>query len=395
MSLSKPKITDVKVCSCTDDVCGFYIYFDSPPVGVGIELSAYVAGCGDWHFLAISDPEVLADNVWRVFAETSLGDTHVKIMFRTTDEFKPIEQRQSDPWSFKCLAESAPPAPAIDHVDVYFCDGSKCQLHVYFDSPPEGVAVLLYFNDVFIATSPVASGDLYRVAAECTEGETFTVQLCFQSQDARTWSKRVGCDGALGKCSEEVRNIAPNIRDIDVYFCDGNECHFHVYFDPPPDGAEVEVYMDDIKIPAEIEISAGFPRAVLQHMQGESVTVQLAFVTGVFRTYGAKVLCSCVLFGGLATDLDGVASSNVGAVGWHRWLESYNPGSPYYVNRNWHPVLPWPIKEDGASLSLDTAMVRELFKHEEMSEDEARLRFAKMGYRPDDVDYLIILSSPP
>lgn len=399
--MRKPVITDIVVYGCARTICNFYIYFEPPPDGA--EISAYTRPSDSltWSSVTISDPEDMGDT-WRVSAECNedADEIEAKIMFKTTDPHAPFERGISDPVSFMCSSYGKPTTPVIDRMDVYYCSAGLCYFHVYFKSLPyetlpAGIDAQLYLNDVCVPSKLEASDPpMYRLCGQCTEGGTFAVQLCFQSVDGELWSKRFLCECGLGGgIIGEAKRIAPNIRNIDVYFCDENECYFHVYFDPPPDGAEVEVYMNGTLIPTTIEISSGIPRAPLQYMKGESVSVRLAFITGPFRTRGPKVICECALFAGMDTEVAKVFSSNVKAAGWHRWLESHNPKSPYYVDRQWNPRLD-PRLVYPEDMELDSAQVCRLLSTYEMSEEEARDRLCRMGYTPEDVEYLMILNSP-
>ncbi|MBW1860324.1 MAG: hypothetical protein JRI70_09710, partial [Deltaproteobacteria bacterium] len=67
--------------------------------------------------------------------------------------------------------------------------------------------------------------------------------------------------------------------------------------------------------------------------------------------------------------------SNIKAAGFLKWAGLYGTG-------------------DTRAKDLDEVAVGTLLRDEQMSETEARSRFAKMGYSQDDVDYLIILNLP-
>lgn len=390
----KPEITGVEVNSCDADECSFYIYFESPPLDVPVEVTAYIRRHDrtTWKGLTVGDPEFLSGDKMRISSQcmqsaykADTGKCYVKIMFESTDEFAPIVKKTSDPWTFQCGGGSA---PNIDHVDIYFCDDDECRFHVYFNPPPIGATVHLFLNDTLVPSDPVAvAGGMYRVDGVCDCGRSFFIQLGFQVDDAFTWSDRVRCACVLdGGIIEVAHRQAPKIRDVDVYFCDDAECHFHVYFDTPPDGTVVKSYIDGALVSSDHrDVDDGWSRVALQHLKGDIITVQLAFYVGVLPAVRSPgLVIECALAQGVNVDLESVRSSNVKAAGWVRWLESHGQESPY--------------RED----STGQAKIMELSKQEigkllsigEMSEEEAEERLTRLGYAPADVDYLIILNSP-
>jgi hypothetical protein len=168
----------------------------------------------------------------------------------------------------------------------------------------------------------------------------------------------------------------PRIRDISVVSVDDFYCLFNVYFDPAPEDATLELYLDGTLSHASLSESGGLSVFNCLHLVGSTVRVKIVFQIGIVRSHSNTIYFKCASPEGLDTELDGVASSNLAAVGWRKYI------NPHYL------AAPDAIRE------LDSAQVCELLSNYEMSEEEARERLHLLGYTQEDIDYLVILNSP-
>lgn len=283
----------------------------------------------------------------------------------------------------------------IQKIETYDCTepdpdtgkGGSCKFWVYYDQPEWTERIELWLRRferktwyLLDTTEPEATDDGFRISAQCvrmqwkTDTSIRTIRLRFCT-DADVCTE----DETTFICEPEVPTgplpPCPVIRDISVYECDENYCGFYIFFNPPPDDVTVSVYLDDSKVDTNPPIeSGGLFYVDTVYPKGKQVTVHLEFTLGIMSSRSTKVLFDPSFPEGQDTDLSSVGSSNLKGVGFKKFADLYG------------------VKD---AKDLGESAVGTLYKDEEMSEEDARARFAKMGYSSEDVDYLIILNSPP